>query len=592
MTTPALIVPLIKAVSALFGVDSIFVCGGGSNFTDNNLSTWSRLVNELELGLQADFWEGAPRHGIEDDTLLVYLTEEACFTDLVETVGMKSNVIWLSPDSLDFITADHLRLDSNWITFSEESVNGTLQLFEHYAVAHTKKFVNKLGTWSLTFGINILQSELWERRNDLDGINFVNTVNDYPPVLIFIEEPHVIDGFLPEVLRTIQSHMNFTVTNQRPQDEQWGVEMEYENGTKYWTGLVGDLVAGRADLSISGLTIHADRGRAIDYTVGVLPESVTINIGSHSLSTSNINTMAFIRVLSTETWFVFLSLAIVFGMCHCIIELIKNFTYTGSCHRSITVYGCIMIGMIFLKLPVKLGNWLSQKILFLMACVACLFVFEGYVGQLTAEMTVGTPKAHLKSFQDIIDNEIRLLVTEGTMSDQYFLSAPEGSLRHFINEHNVDRQKQRGMSHPEHVARLGKDSKLAFFESAIDFLPYKDVTSLLDFDGRIQAVIGIGLQKNSELKAAFDYHIIHMRETGLLNEMYNHWLQSDKPDDQSDRIFEHDILILGFDNLFLPANIMALGIISAVVISAMEKLSYRQTSANDVEKNLSKTLFE
>ncbi len=565
-------VALVKVVSAFFGIDSIIICPG-QNITDNDLNVWSALANEVDIGFHV-YPEGTLLNPetFHEDMVLTYLDDEGCFNGIVDAVGLMSNAVWLVPDYLNVSVSDYLRLDSNWITFSQGFPNDTMELFEHYGISHEKIFDQKIGTFSETSGLDITDGEIWSRRNNLEGINLINTVNPYSPVATFVDEHHVLDGFMPEVLKTIQSRMNFTVTNLRPPDREWGVEKMYENGTKYWSGLVGELVAKRADMSVSGLTVKAERGRAIDYTIGVLPETLTLNIGTQSISTSNINAMAFIKCLEPKTWSVFLALAALYGVCHCIAELAKNEDHYKL--KLKYMYGFIVVGKVFLKLPVMLGNWFSQKVMYMMAFFMCLMVFEGYIAQLTAEMTVGKPKVHLKSFQDVIDNEMTIFLTKGTVADLYFASAPAGSTRYIINQHHIDREKKTGLTLADVAVEVDKDPKLAFFESAIDFVKYDHVTSLLDFDGRINAVIGIGLQKNSELKAAFDFHIINMKQSGLLHEMYNNWIENDRPEDMSDRIFEEDMLVLGYDNLFLPANIMGLGIIIAMVIVTCEKLSF------------------
>ncbi len=194
------------------------------------------------------------------------------------------------------------------------------------------------------------------------------------------------------------------------------------------------------------------------------------------------------------------------------------------------------------------------------------------MANLTAEMTVGKPRVHLRSFQDIIDNEITIYVKGGTISDTYFADAQEGTLKDNVNKNYVDRETFK--FNDDAVAEIVENPKAAYFHTLLVFVKYgTKVLTLPNFDGRINGYVGIGLQKNSELTAVFDYHIMTMRQTGLLDDMYAKHLMKDQPEDDSDRIFQEDILVLGFDNLFLPANIMGIGMICAVVILICEKLT-------------------
>ena len=59
------------------------------------------------------------------------------------------------------------------------------------------------------------------------------------------------------------------------------------------------------------------------------------------------------------------------------------------------------------------------------------------------------------------------------------------------------------------------------------------------------------------------------------------WLRA-KPKDASHRIFAQDASALGFENVLLPASIMALGMVAAVASCLVEmspKMSRRKTPA-------------
>ncbi len=61
-----------------------------------------------------------------------------------------------------------------------------------------------------------------------------------------------------------------------------------------------------------------------------------------------------------------------------------------------------------------------------------------------------------------------------------------------------------------------QDSLNVVFESALSFVEDQRVTPLLDFQERVSGQLGIGLQKDSELKAIFDYQLIRLKEVFFL----------------------------------------------------------------------------
>ncbi len=155
----------------------------------------------------------------------------------------------------------------------------------------------------------------------------------------------------------------------------------------------------------------------------------------------------------------------------------------------------------------------------------------------------------------------------------YFKTAPEGSTRQEVNENHLDRIRPGTMTLEEGIEAFNTRKNYATFGSTFFFLDYPDdMKNVMDFEGRMTGTIGVGLQRNSELKSAFNYHISKMRELGVLDKLNHHWIKKDRPKDMSERIFTQDIVVLGFENLFLPANILACGIISGLIIAVLEKL--------------------
>ncbi len=56
----------------------------------------------------------------------------------------------------------------------------------------------------------------------------------------------------------LSSHVS--LQNVSPSDGEWGVlKVRNDTGESYWTGLVGDLAEGRADVCASSLTITEER---------------------------------------------------------------------------------------------------------------------------------------------------------------------------------------------------------------------------------------------------------------------------------------------------------------------------------------------
>jgi len=85
------------------------------------------------------------------------------------------------------------------------------------------------------------------------------------------------------------------------------------------------------------------------------------------------------------------------------------------------------------------------------------------------------------------------------------------------------------------------------------------------------------LQKDSELRAAFNYHLTSLHQAGVNNRLSHNWLEEGRPSDMSDRIFIDEASVLGYDNLFFPALIVSFGSASAIGLLILETLMSKNT---------------
>ena len=82
----------------------------------------------------------------------------------------------------------------------------------------------------------------------------------------------------------------------------------------------------------------------------------------------------------------------------------------------------------------------------------------------------------------------------------------------------------------------------------------------------------------SEFREAFNYHLLKLSEHGILKRIYNRW-----PDTSRNEEFGiAEAAILGFENLLFPFSSLAIGMVAAVVLAALEGLQTRMTRFNAV----------
>ena len=64
----------------------------------------------------------------------------------------------------------------------------------------------------------LTHNEIWERRNDLGGIELISATMAWPPIMLQGLET----GFMIDLMDVIGREGNFTVRNVEPNDGRWG----------------------------------------------------------------------------------------------------------------------------------------------------------------------------------------------------------------------------------------------------------------------------------------------------------------------------------------------------------------------------------
>jgi hypothetical protein len=357
-----------------------------------------------------------------------------------------------------------------------------------------------------------------------------------------------------------------------PEDNIWGSMTELSNGTITWNGMVGQLSRREADICAGGLTITQERAQAIDYSLGLIEDTVSISMINPALtgvSTRQINLMVFLGIFTKHAWLLILVVVITISGCHAVTRLpIKDYLKL----HYLTVGFCGGFYNFFLDImqrgpSIENVEGISMKILALTSATTAYFLFSFYTGDLTASMTVGNQEISIRSLQDVLDSDYTLSVAENAVYHDLFKNSDPGSVHGKLYRSGklqpVDYNEFKRTKPPNH---LFFDSQYAVLEP--EWLFQKQ------FDDTIIGQLAFAFQKNSEIKPLFDYSIIKLMQSGVRKELAFKWLSEYKPNDMSHRIFIEESLALGYEHLFFPTLVMLVGFLIGLALFGMELLVF------------------
>ncbi|XP_059085628.1 glutamate receptor 2-like [Tigriopus californicus] len=227
---------------------------------------------------------------------------------------------------------DEFPMDLNEQIYLYDIQNARVILHEAYKIHPSKKArFQKIGFWSNSSRLQISNGEIWDRRADLEGIEFKIATLYSPPYITAmipinkssygVPENYALTGMLADVFANLKEILNFTFVVTKPQDGHYGV---VNNDRKTWTGMVGMLQNKDIDMAVTDFTVTVERSLVISFT-----EPITQIY--HSLFIKNpTGTPHYTAYIEPLHWMVWLTLAFFIFFIPLILYLSARFYGYGS----------------------------------------------------------------------------------------------------------------------------------------------------------------------------------------------------------------------------------------------------------------------
>ncbi|KAF8792738.1 Glutamate receptor ionotropic like protein [Argiope bruennichi] len=104
----------------------------------------------------------------------------------------------------------------------------------------------------------------------------VTTIKDKPHVMLVnstrkLHGNDQYEGFCIDLIEELSKILNFKYEIRLVKDEEFGKE---KNGM--WTGVIGEVMQGKADMAVAGLSINSKREKAVDFTLPFMNTGISI----------------------------------------------------------------------------------------------------------------------------------------------------------------------------------------------------------------------------------------------------------------------------------------------------------------------------
>ncbi|XP_050736975.1 glutamate receptor ionotropic, kainate 4-like [Eriocheir sinensis] len=454
-------------------------------------------------------------------------------------------------------------------TTTTNNNNPRVVLFEAYAVRHDLPLVMKrLGEWRGFRREVPMPREDWsERRTNLTGLHLRCVTMPQAP-FVYVSKPdednnvEITGGFAKDIWDGLQEIHGFTYSCKLPADRNFGIV----TGDGKWTGLVGELVEGRADVVVTSLDHNDERAKAVSFLIGL--REIGYRLVARRPGLMDQTWTSFTSELVPDAWLGTVAFTLLAPPFLVLCSVVSPFETERVTFKDAYI---LAIGAFAVQ-----GSWLevrsmSTRIVFITIFVATLVVYAHYTSALVALLTVTSTSVGFSSLQDLLaDGSFRLGFTAGTLLEQEFKNARHSLFQDVWEKLVAPFPGNLVTDDLEGISKVANEKYIYLIEENIFNSKYGELCRVMLVKGSyFTAQTGFALPHDSPLTKIFDAQLFRLRDGGLLSRAWRRW----QP------VMTHctaqQVVAINLNHLFTAFLLLLLGIIVSLTLLPCERLHWK-----------------
>uniref|UniRef100_A0A7N9D5V9 Glutamate receptor n=1 Tax=Macaca fascicularis TaxID=9541 RepID=A0A7N9D5V9_MACFA len=407
----------------------------------------------------------------------------------------------------------------------------------------TRNGFRQIGQWHVAEGLS-MDSRLYASNISDTLFNttlVVTTILENPYLMLKgnhqeMEGNDRYEGFCVDMLKELAEILRFNYKIRLVGDGVYGVPEA--NGT--WTGMVGELIARKADLAVAGLTITAEREKVIDFSKPFMTLGISILYRVHMGRKPGY--FSFLDPFSPGVW---LFMLLAYLAVSCVLFLVARLTpyewYSphpcaqGRCNLLVNQYS---LGN-SLWFPVggfmQQGSTIAPRALST-RCVSgvwwafTLIIISSYTANLAAFLTVQRMDVPIESVDDLADQTaIEYGTIHGGSSMTFFQNSRYQTYQRMWNYMYSKQPSVFVKSTEEGIARVLNSNYAFLLESTMNEYYRQRNCNLTQIGGLLDTKgYGIGMPVGSVFRDEFDLAILQLQENNRLEILKRKWWEGGK----------------------------------------------------------------
>ncbi|XP_076447975.1 glutamate receptor 2-like [Babylonia areolata] len=350
-------------------------------------------------------------------------------------------------------------------------------------------------------------------------------------------------GFLKDLIETLASDVGFDYEIRVAKDGSYGSQV----GPQGWTGMIGELVNGTADIAAGALTMTRAREEVVRFITPIMTSDVSLLVKKPEVpkvpDEDSVGLGFLVTPFSTDFWIVLLVAMGLVGLLFFLIGLInpherpkvtdgpgKGAGAAGGriCHVSRLRSSCLF----------ALGSFTCQgqrsfsgRFLALFWWVFVLFIVMAYTARLYLKPPTPDPKPTMpfRTYEELVDAKDVQVGAVRSGSTQFSLRASRvGTLRNLWVKMQHDNSDVRSLSEGVDRVRHGEGKYVMFMEShTSEYMARRECDLMVYGDRLFSKNLAMATQKGHVVGPLLDKAIQDLRASGQLHIMRKRWWELD-----------------------------------------------------------------
>ncbi|XP_019617116.1 PREDICTED: glutamate receptor 2-like [Branchiostoma belcheri] len=356
-------------------------------------------------------------------------------------------------------------------------------------------------------------------------------------------------GFCMDLFSWMSTELGFKYEYYEVEDGQYGL---YNAQTGKWSGLVGDVLDGKADIAVAIMSITAQRQADGDFTLPYYDNGITFAMKKTEARTSN--TWGFISPFQGELWATILLTALAVGL----FQGVANFATKDMDEendepakedddKETGFWEAVWQSFVALVQlgPEFLPRSLSGRISAFFWGIGILVAISTYTANLAAFLTVRNVDNSISSAEDLLSQTEISYGAISTYSSWVSFRTTTTEPYHSLGVAMQAKAESVLVENlQEGVEKMRQEKYALFTDSAeLDYMASRQPCDLQTI-GRLfwQTGYGMFLPKNSKYTVEFNHAIVSAEERGVVDELDVKWIKSQECSGTDQTVLESSVI--------------------------------------------------